>query len=349
MQELFEDIIAAPVTSRRDGEIIGYTRQRRPLLAYRFGRGRFLVSLIAGCHADEPVGPRLLNHLVGYLAQLAPESPLFEDCQWWIVPHANPDGEQENRQWYTGRDQVMDLVQYLTHFKREPPGDDLEFGFPRDEDDLQARPENLGIAQWWRKADRPFQLHVSLHGIAFAAGPWFLIEPAWAWRCEKLKAVCRRAVQEMGYRLHDVDRQGEKGFQRLEEGFCTRPDSRAMAQHFLDLRDESTAGKFRPSSMEAMRALGGDPLTLVTEMPLFILPKVGETVGPPDPEALRWKERIEGWKAAIIRGEEVEESIRREAARHGLKGMPVRDQMQLQWIFIAAGVEQVQLEASSKG
>ena len=95
MQELFEDIIAAPVTSRRDGEIIGYTRQRRPLLAYRFGRGRFLVSLIAGCHADEPVGPRLLNHLVGYLAQLAPESPLFEDCQWWIVPHANPDGEEE--------------------------------------------------------------------------------------------------------------------------------------------------------------------------------------------------------------------------------------------------------------
>jgi hypothetical protein len=243
----------------------------------------------------------------------------------------------------------MDLVRYLTHFNRELPGDDMEFGFPRDEDDLEARPENRGIARWWKESGRPFHLHVSLHGIAFAAGPWFLIEPAWTLRCDELKAACRRAVQEMGYRLHDVDRQGEKGFRRLEKGFCTRPDWRSMAQFFLDLRDESTAGQFRPSSMDAMRSLGGDPLTLVTEMPLFILPKVGENIGPPDPEALRWKERIEGWKTAIIRGEKVEESIRREAAQHGLKVMPVRDQMQLQWTLIAAGAKQVQLEASPKG
>ena len=348
MQELFEDIMAAPAASCPDGEIVGYTRKRKPLVAYRFGQGGFRVSLIAGCHADEPAGPRLLNHLIRYLAQLTPDGPLFEEYQWWIVPHANPDGEEQNRQWHTGQDEVMDLVQYLSHFKRELPGDDLEFGFPRDQDDLGARPENRGIARWWRNTDRPFQLHVSLHGIAFAAGPWFLIEPAWASRCQELKAMCRRAVKEMGYRLHDVDRQGEKGFQRLEEGFCTRPDSRAMAQYFLDLGDESTAGKFRPSSMEAIRALGGDPLTLVTEMPLFILPRVGETLGPPDPEALRWKERIEGWKAGIGRGEEMKESILREAAEHGLEAMPVRDQMRLQWTLIAAGVRQVQVEADSR-
>ena len=345
MQELFEEIVAVPGNSCPDGEIIEYTRKHRPLLAYRFGHGRFLVSLIAGCHADEPVGPRLLNHLVGYLARLADHSPLLENYQWWIVPHANPDGEEENRHWYAGQDQTMDLVQYLTHFKREVPGDDMEFGFPRNEDDLEARPENRGILRWWKKAGRPFQLHLSLHGIAFAAGPWFLIEPAWASHCQELKAVCRRAVGEMGYRLHDVDRQGEKGFRRLEEGFCTRPDSQAMAQHFLDLQDESTAGKFRPSSMEAIRALGGDPLTLVTEMPLFILPRVGEILGPPDLEALRWKERIERWKAGINLGQQVDQSIRREAVEHGLRAMPIRDQMQLQWTLIAAGVRQVPLKA----
>ncbi len=348
MQELFEDIMAAPAAFRPDGEIVGYTRKNKPLVAYRFGRGGFRVSLIAGCHADEPAGPRLLNHLIRYLAQLAPDEPLLEEYQWWIVPHANPDGEEQNRQWYTDRDEVMDLVQYLSHFKRELPGDDVEFGFPRGEDDLGARPENRGIAGWWRNADQPFQLHVSLHGIAFAAGPWFLIEPVWASRCHELKAMCRRAVQEMGYRLHDVDRQGEKGFRRLEKGFCTRPDSQAMAQHFLDLKDEVTAGKFRPSSMEAIRALGGDPLTLVTEMPLFILPRVGETLGPPDPEALRWKGRIEGWKAGVSRGEEVNESIGREAAEFGLEAMPVRDQMRLQWTLIAAGARQVYLEAGSR-
>jgi hypothetical protein len=346
MQELFEEIVAVSATSCPDGEIIGYTRKRKPLFAYRFGHGRFLVSLIAGCHADEPVGPRLLNHLVGYLARLSDQSPLLERFQWWIVPHTNPDGEEENRKWYEGQDEAIDLVQYLTHFKRELPGDDMEFGFPRDEGDIEARPENRGIFRWWKKADRSFRLHVSLHGIAFAAGPWFLIEPAWASHCQELKTMCRQAVREGGYRLHDVDRQGEKGFRRLEEGFCTRPDWQAMARYFLDLKDELTAGKFRPSSMEAIRALGGDPLTLVTEIPLFILPRVGETLGPPDPEALRWKARIERWKAGISQGQQVDELIRREAAEHGLRAMPIRDQMQLQWTLIAAGVRQVSLKAS---
>ena len=155
----------------------------------------------------------------------------------------------------------MDLVQYLTHHKRELPGDDMEFGFPRNEDDIDARPENSSIAKWWQKADQSFKLHVSLHGMAFAAGPWFLIEPTWASRCELIKTVCRKAVDEMGYRLHDVDRQGEKGFYRLEEGFCTRPDSEAMAQHFSDHQDESTACKFRPSSM----AVSYTHLTLPTK------------------------------------------------------------------------------------
>ena len=42
-----------------------------------------------------------------------------------------------------------------------------------------------------------------------------------------------------------------------------------MTQFFLDRQDELTARKFRPSSMETIRSVGGDPLTLVTEMPLL--------------------------------------------------------------------------------
>ena len=82
----------------------------------------------------------------------------------------------------------------------------------------------------------------------------------------------RRRVRELGYRLHDVDRGGEKGFHRIDEGFTTRPDSRAMAAHFEALGDPATAALFRPSSMEYVRSLGGDPLTLVSEMPLFLVP-----------------------------------------------------------------------------
>lgn len=53
-------------------------------------------------------------------------------------------------------------------------------------------------------------MHVSLRGLAFAAGPWFLIDAEWKDRCEELKQRCVRRVKELGYELHDVERNGEK-------------------------------------------------------------------------------------------------------------------------------------------
>ena len=52
-----------------------------------------------------------------------------------------------------------------------------------------------------------------------------------------------------------------------------------MSEYFMAAGDPVTASLFRPSSMETVRSLGGDPLTLVSEMPLFITPGVGEVLG----------------------------------------------------------------------
>jgi hypothetical protein len=138
--------------------------------------------------------------------------------------------------------------------------------------------------------------------------------------------------------LHDVERQGEKGFFRIERGFCTRPDSEHMRQYFSDQGDADTAALFRPSSMETIRSLGNDPLTLVPEIPLFITPGVGDTLGPPDPVAQAWKERIDHWRSWLER-EDTDEEVLREAVAAGLQPMAVRDQMELQLTLIAAGLE----------
>jgi hypothetical protein len=128
-----------------------------------------------------------------------------------------------------------------------------------------------------------------------------------------------------------------------------------MRKHFLDLGDEVTAGRFRPSSMEAVRALGGDPLTLVSEMPLFITPGVGEDLGPPDPAAIAWRERLEMWRERLRpgasgddrhEGEAEMRAVESEACEAGLRAMSVPDQMRLQWSFICAGLEQVEHELS---
>lgn len=341
LYDRIEPILAGPASPHRPGRRIGASREGRDLTAYRFGAGDRRVSLLAGCHADEPVGPRLLGHLVAHLESLPPDDPLLADYEWWILPHINPDGAAANRAWQPPDAGAYDLTDYLRHVVRERPGDDIEFGFPRDAGDPGARPENRAAYDWWRRATGPFALHVSLHGMAFAAGPWFLVEPAWRDRFELLLERCVERVRALGYRLHDVDRQGEKGFFRLAPGFSTRPDSRYMRRHFLSRGDEETARLFRPSSMETIRSLGGDPLTLVSEMPLFLTPGVGVDLGPPDPVAEEWRARVEGWRRELEEGADPE-SVRAEAEAAGLRPMPVRDQMALQWTVIVAGLEQVE-------
>jgi hypothetical protein len=339
MHDRIHDILDTPIPAVDPGAVIGHSREGRPIRALRAGHGALAVSLIGGCHADEPVGPRFLRHFGAYLAALPPDDVLLRGCTWWVAPHVNPDGEERNRAWQGDSDGTYDIADYVNLVAREPPGDDMEFGFPRDADDRAARPENRALAAWWRSAGRPFALHATLHGMAFAGGPWFLVDEAWKDRCVLLKRRCATRTASLGYVLHDVERRGEKGFVRLERGFTTRPDSANMRKHFLALGDEETAARFRPSSMEAIRSLGGDPLTLVSEMPLFITPGVGEERGPPDAAAEAWKRRIDGWGTALRSGGDAG-AVRRDAADAGLRAMPVRDQMDLQWAMIAGGIEQ---------
>jgi hypothetical protein len=318
---------------------IGTSRQGRNIHGFCLGSGSVKVSLIAGCHADEPVGPLLLTKFVNYLHTLPQDDPLLVDYTWFIIPHTNPDGKTLNDKWWQASQETVDLIAYLTHRVRELPGDDMEFGFPRLPDGPGVRIENTQIYRWWRRFGTSFDLHASLHGMGFAAGPWYLIEEAWKDRIDFLKTECLRFVEQNGYRPHDVDRQGEKGFFRLEKGFCARPDSGYMRRYFVEQGDERTASLFYPSSMETMRSFGGDSLTIVSEMPLFLLPDVGLDIGPPDQAALQWNAHLDRWQNML----DQPGTILEESQRLGLKAMPVRDQMLFQWHFMCAALEQIHL------
>lgn len=318
------------------GRVIGRTRRDRPLVAYRLGRGPARVSVIAGCHADEPVGPRFARSLVAYLSEGKDRDAWLDRATWWIVPDANPDGAAANAAWIRSIGDAADLDAYLRHVVRELPGDDVEFGFPRSPTDGGARPETRAIHAWWSDDDTPFAMHASLHGMAFAGGPWFLLDPAWVERSAPLRRTLSGLAAELGYALHDVERHGDKGFVRIERGFCTRPRASAMAAHFHAAGDPESAARFRPGSFEVVREWGGDPLTIVSELPLFVTPGVGDAVGPPDPEAIAWRERIDAWRARV--SADASTRVGEEAREAGLVPMPVRDQLRLMGAFLFAGL-----------
>jgi len=322
---------------------LGRSREGHVIEGFAFGSGTIHLSLIGGCHADEPVGPATLSKLAGFLQSLPDNDPLVTRISWRIVPHVNPDGRLRNAPWIRSTQQVEDhrglvdsgyqLDDYLQHVVRELPGDDIEFGFPRDPDDLEARPENRAVADFLA-ADAPYHLHGSFHGMGFAPGPWFLIEESWIDRTPALRDNLRQSVQNMGYGLFDPDRKGEKGFNRIDHGFCTRPDSIAMRAFFEACQDAETAAKFRPSSMEYARSLGGDPLTFVSEMPLFITPAGLSERATEIADIQLIRSRLDEQLAATGSAEQTAQEI-------GVRAMAIRDQQRLQLRFLDEALREV--------
>lgn len=368
-----DTVLARPPIDPKDGQELGRSREGRSIRGHvveSTSADALSVSLIGGCHADEPVGPAMLDRLASHLAALRrtqPDHLLVRRFRWRIVPHVNPDGEARNARWTRtlgaarlwGREghRQFDLPSYLRHVVREPPGDDVEFGFPRGVDDRDARPEALAVAAFLRAgsdAHGPYALHASFHGMAFAAGPWFLLDRAWIPHTAALRDELR--AQEGDWTFHDIDRQGEKGFDRIDRGFTTRPDSNAMREHFLSLGDEAMASLFRPSSMEFVRSLGGDPLTVVSEMPLFLVPaeqyRGGDEGGHVDLIRPAAVQELHVLAASAARRqsasqEDETESVRAAARRLGVGAMSVDDQMRWQLRFLDAALRCVALRADS--
>ena len=280
---------------------LGRSEEGRRLYGVVLGRGACTVSLLAGNHADEPVGPETLRTFVlDSLRRRADFAALFDRFRFVVVPHTNPDGEARNRAWI---ERWPDLGAFLRDVEREPPGRDLEFGFPA------MRPENRAVADFLR-AHAPFALHLSLHGMAFSEGAMLLVERHWCGtRSEGLRAAFAGAAHAAGLDLHDHNRKGEKGFFYVEPGFTTTPEGAAMRAHFLALGDAATAARFHDSSMEFVRSLGGDPLCLVTELPLFLVERQGPAV-PGRPETyLAFRAALPEIKLRQARGTPLETAL----------------------------------------
>lgn len=302
----------------------GASREGRPLFGYTLGRGPSTVSITAGCHADEPVGPMTAQALPWLIRKHAPK--LLDLYTFRVAPQMNPDGAEQNREWFC---ETPDFQSYLRHAVRELPGDDVEFGFSTEEG---ARPEcRDAIPFLWHAS--PVVAHFSLHGMAWAEGAWYLLNESWVDRAAPLMDSLVEVTHESDLHFHEIDRQGAKGFRRIRKGFATTPSSVAMKKFFHDQQDEETANKFLPSSMEMAMETGDDPLCMVSELPLFLL-EVSPSLE--EPVLLRFRDALETARATGRR-----EDLTTLTEEFRLHNLAIETQLRLQFSMIVRGLQHV--------
>jgi hypothetical protein len=142
-------------------------------------------------------------------------------------------------------------------------------------------------------------------------------------------------------RLHDHDRGGEKGFDYLGPGFTTTPRGEAMRTHFLSNGDPETASLFHDSSMEFVRSVGGDPLCLVTELPLFLVdaPLAAEPIAGRPEVYLRFKEVLPQAKLAAANQRPIEPFL----DDFQISAVPAAQASRMQMEVIGLGLDQIRL------
>ena len=320
----FRDMVAVRSHVAGYGEFteIGQSRSGQEMVGYSFGTGERKVSVIGGSHADEPMGPMTAQILVEAIREFAPH--LLDAFTFYVVPQMNPDGSDANRPWFND---PVDFKAYAKHAIREQPGDDIEFGFSAP----GLRPEN-DAAMAYLKGHGPYDAHFSLHGMGFAEGAWFLIHEDWIPRTAELQDMltCCCAARNVGF--HDIDRKGLKGFTRIAPGYCTTPNHVAMRAFFEAEDDLAMAAKFYPSSMEWVTSLGGGPLCMVSEMPLFLID--GSDSSLEDPVLFRFRDDL---IAARVTGTDA--ALDALIEKHRVESFPLKEHMRYQLLMVMGALE----------
>ncbi len=115
-----------------------------------------------------------------------------------------------------------------------------------------------------------------------------------------------------------------------------------MRTYFLSHHEPETAALFGDSSMEYVRSLGGDPLCLVSELPLFI---VDGEADPGYPTGyLEFRSEWPEIRLALQKGCRVTDRLE----KYGLNPLPIADGVSLQLRALELGLETVRSSISAE-
>lgn len=152
-------------------DVAGTSQQGEPIYHVQFGQGAVKVLVLAGPHADEPIGSLTVFSLLTLLKN-SHEELLKQDVEWHIVPCIDPDGARPNEGW---TQQTFTHKNFMKHFHKQPYTDQADYTFPMNYKGLvfdQPTQEAQALMKILDRTKPDF--YFSLHN-AFASGCYFYL------------------------------------------------------------------------------------------------------------------------------------------------------------------------------
>ena len=246
--------------------VYGQSCAGEPLLALRIGEGPRRILAYAFPQPDEPLGGLVILQLVRRLLQ---EAALCQGATWTLLPCVDPDGARRNEGWFT---QPLELAAYAGRHFRPPEGEQVEWSFPSSDPAWpweSVLPEARAL-QALIDEERPqslFPLHNALLGgaYAFVSPEAASLGPSLAGVWEALGLPTHRGEAELPFA------------QVIGTGVFRLPDLGEMAAAL------ARQGIVDPASLLACGASPylygrryGQVLTIVPELPLFVVPGIAD-------------------------------------------------------------------------
>ncbi|ADB33080.1 conserved hypothetical protein [Kribbella flavida DSM 17836] len=149
---------------------LGVSRRGEEIHLVSVGAGRHQALVVAGPHANEPVGFLTVPSLAELLcSETSALGPLAADYTWHFIGCIDPDAARLNEGWYAG---PFTRRHYARNLYRPPLTEQIEWSFPGDGSGADAPPESRALMQAIDTI-RP-DLLVSLHNGEFGGVFYYL-------------------------------------------------------------------------------------------------------------------------------------------------------------------------------
>lgn len=241
----------------------GTSQNGKSLIAFAIGKGKKVIGVTAGAHADEPIGVLTLKYFIQGIINNSQFNNLLDNYTFLCHPLVDPDGYNLNSKWFTNPIEYTNY--FLNNYRNNNPALDCEHGMPIQEGQ-SIRPEMEFIKENLNKYKDRFEYYVTLHSSHVLPGACFVFDQDN--KNQQLRDTITLLCKEYNLPMMDYKVQGEGTMTYLGPGFIGAPNVSMMLEKYKN--QPEILSQIKMTTYEYAQSVCGAKTAFISELPIWL-------------------------------------------------------------------------------